>query len=471
MKVHRFVLAVAAAWLLPAGSALAAPPANDARAAAQTLTLPADVRATTVEATSEPDEPPSGCAATGASVWYAFVADESRSVVMALDAEGDLDGAVDVYVRERSQLTPAGCRRTNRRGAATFELDAEQGTSYLIRVAALVNSVTDRFRLRVIEPDRPASFPGPRLPRGGATAAVDRIANPDDAWSVRLDRGVGYRVNLVSSGGRCAFLAFYRPNGEIARSMRCDAHTVYVPPASGLYTLHVQAPRASRERIPYRLGVGRALADDTAPGVRLGNDVAVRGGLRGSELDAIDLYRFSLARASIVRLTLRTRADFDLRLHRETGRRLACDCGHGGSKEIELRLQPGRYFVALRARDGAGGRYVLRRLARTITRSDTLVDGQPSTTVAPGRSVSLQLAVRPGVDGRAALLVERFDPLAGWLFHATHRPAVRGGRAAVGFRPPSVGRWRVTGRFEGTRRAAPSEGGIARLNVEEPLED
>jgi hypothetical protein len=67
--------------------------------------------------------------------------------------------------------------------------------------------------------------------------------------------------------------------------------------------------------------------------------------------------------------------------------------------------------------------------------------------------------------------VERFDPLAGWLFHTTFRPAVRAGRAAVSFRPPSVGRWRVTGSFDGSRRAAPSEGGTVHLKVEEHLED
>jgi hypothetical protein len=41
----------------------------------------------------------------------------------------------------------------------------------------------------------------------------------------------------------------------------------------------------------------------------------------------------------------------------------------------------------------------------------------------------------------------------------------------VSFRPPSVGRWRVTGSFDGSRRAAPSEGGTVHLKVEEPLED
>jgi hypothetical protein len=91
--------------------------------------------------------------------------------------------------------------------------------------------------------------------------------------------------------------------------------------------------------------------------------------------------------------------------------------------------------------------------------------------VAPGRTVTLELDVSPDVSGgRATLLVERFDPLAGWLFYAGHRPAVHTGRAAIAFRPPTVGRWRVAGIYDGTRLAAPSDGGTARFTVEEPLE-
>ena len=461
-----FVFLVVFAWALgTAPGAIAAPPPNDVRAAAQPLgALPADVRGTTAESRLDVDEPTSGCAPMRGSVWYAFDAGESRSIVVALDAGGELDAVVDVFIRERSQITPTFCRRTNRRGALTFELDPEAGTSYLVRVASLANSVDGRFRLRVIEPERPARFPGARLPRRGANAFVDRLANPDDAWSVRLERGVAYRMNLVSSGGRCALVEFHLPGaGEIVRSLRCDAHTVYVPTASGLHTLHVQAPRASRDRIGYRLRVGRAQADDTAPGIRLPNDQRVRGSLRGAELDAVDLYRFSIATRSRVTLTLGTGADFELRLLDETGDRIAT-----GEGQLERRLRPGRFFLAVRARDGAGGRYTLRRLARVITRSDMRVD---RGTIAPGGSVGLALDVSPGVDGPTTMLVERFDPLAGWLFHTTLRPTARSGRAAVSFRPPAVGRWRVTGAFDGTRRAAPSEGGTVRFRVEEPLED
>ena len=461
------VFVVAAVWTLVAAStAMAAPPPNDARGTPQSLgALPADVRGTTVESSLEADEPASGCATVRGSVWYAFDAAEDRSVVFALDAEGDLDAAVDVYLRERSQITPVACRRTNRRGALTFEEDLEGGASYLVRVASRGNSVDGDFRLRVIEPDRPASFPGPRLPRRGVNTFVDRFSNPDDAWSVRLERGIAYRMNLVSSGGRCALAEFHQPGGgDIVRRMRCDAHTVYVPETSGLHTLHVQAPRASRERIRYRLRAGRAAADDMAPGIRLPNDQRIRGRLRGSELDALDLYRFSIAVRSTLRLTLNSGADFDLRLLDEDGDRISSGTG------IERRLAPGRYFVAVRALDGAGGRYTLRRLARAITRSQMLADGGSRATIAPGGSVSLALDVTPGVDGPATMTIERFDPLAGWLFHSTLRPTVQAGRAAVGFRPPAVGRWRVTGSFDGTRHAAPSPGGTVRINVEEPLE-
>jgi len=473
-QVRRSALLVTAAALalVAAPAAGAAPPPNDARAAPQLLgALPASVTGTTADATTDADEPGASCGSIGGSVWYAFDAGEDRPVVVALDAAGDLDAVVEVFARERSQLVPVDCRATNRRGAATLELDAERGTSYLIRVAALVNSARDRFALRVVEPDRPATFPGPRLPRGGVSSAVDRIANADDAWSVRLRAGRTYRINFVSVRG-CASVDLYASEGaDPARSLRCDRHTVFVPSSSRVHTLLVRAPRASRARLPYRLRVGPAEADDTAPGIRIANDAAMRGGLQGGELDAVDLYRFSLTRASRLRLSLRTRAGFDVVLYRDSGRRLGCGCGDTGSTEIELRAAPGRYFIAVRARDGATGRYVLRRLARTITSASTVVDGERSVTVAPGRTVSLGVVVTPAVDGRADLLVERFDPLSGWLFHATFRAAVNGGRARIAFRPPSVGRWRVTGSYAGTRRAAPSEGGTARFNVEEPLDD
>ncbi len=87
------------------------------------------------------------------------------------------------------------------------------------------------------------------------------------------------------------------------------------------------------------------------------------------------------------------------------------------------------------------------------------------------RGVLLELHVSPAVNGRATLLVERLDPLAGWLFHGRYHPTLVAGRAALSFRPPSVGHWRVTGSFDGTPNAAPSAGGTVRSHVAEPLPD
>jgi hypothetical protein len=278
----------------------------------------------------------------------------------------------------------------------------------------------------------------------------------------------------VSSGGRCARAELYADAGAFrddpVRRLRCDGHSVFAAPANGTYSVLVFAPRASRDRISYRLRVGRAQADDTAPGIRLPNDVRVRGHLQGNELDAVDLYRFTVGRPSVLRLRLRTGRDFDLRLITDTGRRIADERGFAGTKEIERRIKPGRYYAVIRARHGAAGRYSLRRVVRTITHSRMLVDGARSTTVGPGRAVTLELAVSPPVAGRAALLIERFDPLAGWLFHSRVNASVIGGHGRLHWVPPTIGRWRVSGEYLGTRRAAPSEGGTVRVMVEEPLE-
>jgi hypothetical protein len=461
------------ALLCLAAPAAAAPPSNDSRTAPQELgRLPALVSGTTIEATVEQDEPPSACGAIKSSVWFSFSVPSDRDLLVALDAAGDMDAVVDLFVRERSQLTPVDCRRTNRRGEATIDADADAGSTYLLRVAALSNSVTDRFRLRVVLPDEPARPPGDRLAASGTSGRVDRFANPDDAWATRMTAGRTYRINLVTVDRGRVRVALYAPGdfgGEPEVSLAGDEHAVITARTSGVYTLHVQAPRASRAALRYRLRAGLAGRDDSAPGVKLADDSPVSGTLNGGELDALDLYRFTVARRSDVSLRLRTKRDLDLRLLTDGGRRLGSSGSYAGSKELTRRLAPGRYFIAVRAHDGARGRYVLSRLGRVITHATTLVDGRRSTTAAPGATVQLSVRVSPAVTGPARLVVERHDPLAGWLFHSRHNPRVSGEAATVTFLPPFVGRWRVTGEYVGTRTSSPSQGGTARFSVLEPL--
>jgi hypothetical protein len=480
MPSRTLLLAVMAAAALLAGAApaVAAPPPNDARAAAQPVgALPATVRGTTVEATLEPDEPvPSCTGATKGSVWYAFTAAEARGYLFALDAEGDMDATVEVFLRERSQLSPLGCQTTNRRGEATVDIDGSARQGYLIRVAPLANSVTTGFTLRVVAPDRPAQPPGDPLPAAGASAQVDRFGNPDDAWAVAMTKGRTYRINLATPGRGCPRAELYQPGttgfgGATVKTLRCDAQTAFTAPESGRYTVFVRAPRASRARIPYRLGAGRARADDSAPGILLADDRRVGGSLRGAAVDGLDLYRFSIARRSELRVRLRTSHEFDVSLLTDGGSRVACGCGGSGDKQIDRRISPGRYFIAVRARNAANGSYVLSRLARTITTARTLAGDSRHGSVPAGASIPLSVAVSPDVGGRATMLVERFDPLSGWLFDARFHPRVAGGRATVAFRPSSPGRWRVTGAFDGTRHASASRGGVAHFRVVEPVTD
>ena len=191
----------------------------------------------------------------------------------------------------------------------------------------------------------------------------------------------------------------------------------------------LRAPRGSRERLTYRLRAGLAGRDDSAPGLTLADDRRVRGALAGNELDALDLYRFTIARRADLRLRLQTRADLELRLISATGRRIGSD---GGTGELVRRVRPGRYFVAVRALDGATGGYTLSRLARTITRARMTVDGGRRRTLSPGETASLSLRVSPAVTGRATLVVERYDPIEGWLYHATYRVRVAGEAAHRG---------------------------------------
>ena len=458
--------------LVGASPAAAAPPGNDARSSASRISaLPATIQGTTVEATVEADEPFSRCGVgLRNSVWYVITPATSRSILLTLAAAGDMDATVEVFSRVRSQLTSVDCGATNQLGNALADVDVVAGTEYLIRVAPFQNSVADAFTLKVFAPDDPATAPGDPMPAGGVSGSVDRFANPDDAWFVNLVRGHTYRLNFVTKGEGCAIAELF-PAGtknfnraSPIRSRSCDAHTVFVAETSGRYPVRVRAPRAAWDPLTYRLRVGPALADDTAPGIPLRADTSTRGRLQGSELDALDLYRFGVARRSHVKIRLRTDKKFQLTLMKAGGAVI-----DRPSRRIETQLRRGRYYVAVRALDGADGAYVVSRHSRAITSATMLVNGRRSASVGATSNVRLQLAVTPAVGGPAVMLVQRRDPVDGWLFEARFRPTVVNGSAVVNFNPTRLGRYRVTGSFRGTRLAGPSEGGTATWSVVEPL--
>ncbi|CAA9526508.1 MAG: hypothetical protein AVDCRST_MAG30-3416 [uncultured Solirubrobacteraceae bacterium] len=461
------------------GVAQAAPPPNDNRASAQTIAdVPASVRGTTVDATLEPDEPQSCRGTTKGSVFYAFRSGQAGDLVLTLDAGGDLDAVVDVYRRTRSQLMPVACGVTDEEGDALLEIEVDERADYLVRVAPLANAIPADFTLGLVRPDAPDRAPGAALPAGGVDRSLDAILNPDDTWAVSLSAGRTYRLNVVSTSEDAAVpVSLYPPGTRSfsgARPVRTLRGTQYVlftpgPGEGGRYTLRARAARGVKGAQPYHLQVGRAGSDDTAPGRFLGNDREVSAVLEGHKVDVVDLYRFGVSRRSDLTVTL-AGSGFEAELLTDAGRRVATISQEGEDVPgLAARIKPGRYFIAVRATGGAFGRYKLRRLARTITRTSVRVDRRTSTTVRPGSTVRLGTRVSPAVAGPVTLVVQRFDPLAGWQFAQRYQVQARDGLAAVRFRPGTVGRWRVRATYEGTRRVSPSESGYARFLVASPL--
>jgi hypothetical protein len=446
--------------LLPAAPALAAPPDNDNREDATRLTPPEAVNGTVRDATVEPNEFFASCEATDASVWYRFTAPATGEAIIQLDAGGDLDAVIDVFKRERSELTPETCDVTDKEGKATLELDDLEG-EYMIRVGKQFDSVTGNFNLSVLVPNAPARPPGKLLPAKGVKDTVDRLINPSDAYSVQMTAGVPYRLNLRIPEDQCTSLSVYAPgtgsfDSEPERTLPCGGYRLFSPEQTGRYSLLVEATRG-RETKSYKLRVKQASFDDTTPGIFIRNDSRVNGRVNGG-IDFVDVYRFDITSRSS--LDLRVSGGPQLTLIKPGGRRIAT-----GTSRISQDVGVGRFYVAVR---GAGS-YKLRRISKTLTRSRIAFDGRRKKYIAPGQSSRLVLSVSPKVSGRSTILIERFDPLEGWLFLRRIHPRVFDGHYALTFTPPTIGRYRARAEFLGSKLASPSDAGGAQVRVRAPL--
>lgn len=453
-------LVVVGAALATAPSAWAAAPTNDNRADALELAPPQSVTGTLVEATLETVNDTSNCGSTDSSVWYRFTGPPRGDIVVQLDAAGEMDATMDLYKVVRSKLSWAGCDSTDDQGSLTFDRGGlEAGAEYAIRVGNQTGSAADSFKLRVLVPTPPPSPPGRRLPAGGVTNHVDRVLNPGDAYWKRMRAGFTMRLSLRTQ--HCTSLQVYGPGttsfADTApeRTLPCGGFGLYTPTTSGRHFLVVRAAR-DRDRQDYTLRAARAGRDDTAPGILIHNHASVTASVNGG-LDTRDLYRFDVRHRSA--LTLRLAGDPSMTLVNADGARL------GFGNQISRHVPAGRYFVAV----SGNGRYTLRYAAKTITRAHLLVNHRHAVTIAPGRTAHWQLRVTPAVGGPSVITVERFDPIEGWQFLRTFRRLVTDGSARVAFTPPSVGRYRASASYLGSRNAAPASTGLAWLTVQGPL--
>jgi hypothetical protein len=459
------VMTLALAAQAHVATARAAPPPNDNRANAQLVALARTVTGTTAGASVEAVEPLSGCGPTGPSVWYRVDAATSGRVIALVDARGDLDVVVDVFLRERSQTTPVTCDVSDRRGQSSTDFTVGPGQSYLVRVAQQPQSGPGTFTLTVGVARPLESPPGARLPDRGGNGSVQRVFAPGNAWSTVLREGRTYRINLASEG--CLRLSIYAPgttsfDDAPVQRIDCRGYTVLTPAAGegGRYSLLVQPVRA-RDPRRYHLQVGLAGPDDTTPGTFLHNHVAARGSLDAAHLDVVDLYRFDVVRTSITQLRLDAGArDFSVRLLTERGHSIA------RGEDISVRTRPGRYYAVVRAGRGATGGYRLHRASRTITH--TRLSPTPAAA-GPGATVTLTASIQPAEAGPVVMIVERFDPLAGYQFTRAMHVHAFGGRAVATFAPPSVGIYRARATFVGTKLAATSGTGWRSFTIQGPL--
>ena len=474
------IVSVLVGSLIAAAVAMAEPPSNDNRDNAQVVQIPSTTAGTTVEATREQGEPFGECGSQGPTVWYRVDTPTAGRLNVSLQAQGELGAAVNVLRRTRTQITSVACDVTDESGHAETSVPVKAGESYLVRVTQAVASPAGNFELGVqFEAPTPRA-PGAALPAGGASGRLHTVLNPAAAYSTSFREGQPYRINLDSgsdSEGGCQRLQVFNPGtrdfdeDQPRLTIRCEGYRVFTPGPGegGRYSLVVRADREDSGNQPFRLQAAPAGRDDIAPGTFIRNYARKRGSVSAHSVDVVDLYRFDVTRTSELDLSLTTQAGADLQLLRASGRLVDCACDENGGR-IRTQLKRGRYFAAVRARRGEGGRYTLRRVSRTITRTKITLGGRGRSSVRPGRTVPIAVRVSPAESGPVSILVYRFDPIEGWRFSQRFRRTARNGRAAAPLRLGEPGRWRAQAVFQGTRAASESTSGFAFITAQAPLQ-
>jgi hypothetical protein len=456
-----------------------APPPNDDRNAATPLgSLPARASGTTVGSTVEINEPASGCARAGGSVWYSvsFGGSPPGEVGVKVQANGDLDAAVDVFQRQRSQNIPVGCERTDDNGVAGLTFSPSGDSTYLIRIAQRADSVAGTFALNVFVVPPPPSPPGPALGVRGGHGVLDGTFDTEAAYSLTLTAGTTYKINLVKRNPGCMRLGIFAPgtssfDDDSVAGLGCAGYRLFTPSTSGRWSFEITADSSADGSQPFWLHVAPATSLETAPGILLRNLSHYTGFLYGNLDSDVRLFRFDVTSRSDLTLFLQTASDasFDLKLLNDQGRYLQCDCGSSGEETIRRQTAPGRYFAVVQAENFESGPFTLSRQSRTITHARIAFDGFGYEQIAPGASTRVTVTITPAVSGPVTIELEYFDPVERWQFRGSYDVPAVDGVALLPFTPPDIGRWRVIASYNGTRSAAPAMSRWANLLVAGPL--
>ncbi len=464
----------------PAAAPAAKEPGNDSPARPQLLRLPAVIGGSTEGAST--DRSRLSCERVKDDVWYEIASGRRGPILVRLQATGELDAVVAVFRKARSRLYPVACKTANAHGRLLLPFYGRRNTRYVIQVAEARESVAGTFRLRVFRAERPARPPGQALPGDGMRSAVHPLVDRDDAWSVQMERGRSYRINLVPGRG-CLQLLLYRPQtysfrtDEPVAELSCGGYTLFTPgpDGGGRYSLVVKSDPEIPNLQRYRLEVAAAKEDDLVPGVLLSSGALVANRLSGRGVDLIDLYRFGVAQPSEFRARLgkQPRAAFTITLLTPTGSFVrTVRSEENRTITLRKRLPRGHYYLAVRALNHSGGPYRLQLLVRVVTATDFSVAGLRTVETEPGQPQFLAAHVTPAdTAGAVRFQFDRLDPLTGWHFVQTlDAPVAPTGIASATWMPPGVGYWRVHARFLGTLTAARSTSPDVRIVVSDPLD-
>ena len=360
------------------------------------------------------------------------------------------DGKRIVFVSDRLQKDSRRLFTMSSTGAKPTRVVAGEDPNFQM--------VPDWQPLRLGVREKAPVPPGPPLPTGGVTDKVDPLYDQSDAWSLKMEPGITYRINLSPRKG-CASIGVYPPATRSFGSSRrvvfreCGGYFTLTPgpDRGGTYSLLVSAPRGTEAVVAYHLQAAAAQPDDQGPGVPLSSDARVSGSLSGKSIDVVDLYRFDVRKLSTVRAALASSAGIQLALTRLDGTRIA-DTTPGST--LRKTLKEGTYLLAVSAPGRIGGSYTLALLVRVVTKTTLTADGKARITVPVGDTVLLQTETTPAPGGGTTRLVLEYqDPLAGWIYRQSWDVSPG---SNVQFTPPAIGAWRVRATFFGTRASSPS---------------
>jgi hypothetical protein len=448
------------ALMLAAGAnAAAPPPPNDAQTAAIAIDATSSSTAGTTDGgTLEKTDPANVCGVTvTATVWYRLNDVPDRQVVLRLAGQDGLDAAVAVYRLSKGRLAEVDCAETEDDDVATFGFDAAVGD--LVIVGQRPGSAVGGFTLQALVPQAPEAPPGKALKRVG-DGTVEEFLDDSDLWHADLRAGTTYRISFIVPGGRCPSLRIHRAGApKESFSIRCNGAGSFTPgpDGGGRYQFVVGIAYASG-RVPYRINVVRAQADDTAPGVKLAVGVWRSGRLDPRRTDQLDMYRFTLADRSDITLQLAKpwSKTLSVQLIGDNGHSLAA--GHA----IRRPLAPGTYYAVVQAPAGTAP-VTYRLLLRVRGVSHMQIPALENGAIALGTPLVLTATIGHPSGRAARLQVDRFDPVDGWLYLRTYTlPVAADALATFTWNAPSIGWYRF-------RIVAPSRSHYRVFQVTEPV--